>query len=248
VEWSRSSHKFFHELWKDGKAEEAGITMIPIYRLTTDPQGQEDPCWKDVVFGFKKLSSNEIKLLGDEHDRVYTAGSHFITFCCEPTKFLPYLMKRFLKAGGRFEQKKVVSLDEFDDYDLIVNCTGLCSKNLTNDTQLQPIRGQVARVKAPWIYEAVLHEDDDGNYIIPNTTECILGGTHQVGDYNLKVSPNDSAFIFNGCQKLVKNLKIAETINEKVGLRPGRSEVLLKVEKRLEKPTIIHNTGHGEFL
>lgn len=142
VEWSKSSHEFFHELWKNGLAEEAGITLIPIYRLTTDSEVQEDPCWHDVVFGFKKLKSNELLELSQEHGRKYRAGNHFITFCCEPTKFLPYLMKRFLNAGGRFEKRKVLSLDEFDDYSLIVNCSGLGSKEITKDTQMQSIRGQ----------------------------------------------------------------------------------------------------------
>lgn len=58
-------------------------------------------------------------------------------------------------------------MDELDNFDIVVNCSALGSKELTNDTQLQPIRGQVARVKAPYIYEAVLHEDNDGNYVIP---------------------------------------------------------------------------------
>lgn len=98
--------------------------MVPIYRLTTDPEGQELPSWRNVVFGFQTLSEEELQRMGKEHGRKYTAGNHFITFCCEPVKFLPYLMKRFLAAGGRFEKRKVSSLDEFGEFDLIVNCTG----------------------------------------------------------------------------------------------------------------------------
>lgn len=245
VEWSKSSHDFFHEIWKNGLAEEAGITLIPIYRLTTDTDVQEDPSWKHVVFGFFSLGSEKLSALKKEHGRNYLSGNHFVTFCCEPTKFLPYLMKRFLNVGGRFDRRKVLSLDEFDDYDLIINCSGLGSKEFTKDTQLRSIRGQVARVNAPWVYEAVLHEDDDGNYIIPNTNSIILGGTHQEEDYNLKVSATDSTFIFNGCKKLLPSLKNAGVLNEKVGLRPGRSEVNLRLEERQGKPPVIHNVGHG---
>lgn len=98
--------------------------MVPTYRLTCDPQGQDLPSWRDVVFGYKRLSTRDLQKLAKEHGREYTAGSHFITFCCEPVKFLPYLMKRFLAAGGMFEKRKVFNLDEFCEYDLIVNCTG----------------------------------------------------------------------------------------------------------------------------
>lgn len=245
-QWSKSSHDFFLKLWRNGLAEEAGITMIPVYRLSADSQGQQEPCWKDVVLGFRMLDFNKISRLSSEHNRQYTHGCHFISFCCEPTKFLPYLMKRFLAAGGRVEKRKVLNLDDsFEQSDLIINCTGLGSKEITSDEKIQAIRGQVARVKAPWMYEVVLHEDDDGNYVIPNIDYVVLGGTHQIEDHNLQVSPTDSTFIFNGCRKIFPSLKSAKTAKEEVGLRPGRESVRLETEYRDGKPTVIHNVGHG---
>jgi D-amino-acid oxidase len=244
-EWSKSAHDFFHELWVEGKAEEAGISMIPAYRLTSDPKGQPDPSWKDVVFGFSNLTQPEIKKLSDEHLRNYTAGNHFITFCCEPKKFLPYLERRFLASGGKLEKRKVSNLDEFNNVDLIVNCTGFGSKEILKDSKLQAIRGQVARVRAPFLYEVMMQEDDDGNYVIPNTNEVILGGTHQVDDFNLNVSATDSEFIFNGCRKVFPGLSSVEVISEQVGLRPGRTEVRLEIERRSQKPTVVHCYGHG---
>lgn len=156
--------------------------MIPVYRLTNDTNGYETPSWKNVVYGYRDLTPDELARLSLEHNRNYTGGSHFISFCCEPTKFLPYLMKRFFAAGGRFEKRKVFNLDEFDGADLIINCSGLGSKEITKDTKFQAIRGQVARVKAPWIYDVVLHEDDDGNYIIPNTNCVIFAFCDTFGD------------------------------------------------------------------
>jgi D-amino-acid oxidase len=243
--WSKISHDFFHQLWKDGKAEDAGISMIPCYRLTTDPEGHKLPCWSEIVYGFRLLSDSEITKLSNEHQRKYTGGSHFISYCCEPIKFLPYLMKRFNEAGGKFEMRKINDINEIEDYDLIVNCTGLGSREMTNDKEIRPIRGQVARVNAPWLYEVVLHEDDDGNYIIPNTDTIVLGGTHQVDDYNLNVSTADSAFIMNGCTRISPSLKHGIIVKEFVGLRPGRTSVRLEIEKRIGKCAIIHNVGHG---
>ena len=205
------------------------------------------PCWKDVVFGFRTLSSKEIKKIRSDHGQTYLSGIHFITFCCEPTKLLPYLMKRYFAAGGRFEQRKVLSFDNgFDNADLIINCAGLGSKEILDDNEMHAVRGQVTRVKAPWINEVVLQMKGDANYVIPNTDCVILGGTHQVDDFNLNVSLSDSAFISNGCKKIFPSLKNAETINEMVGLRPGRDIVRLEVELRDRKPTVIHNYGHGK--
>jgi len=81
--------------------------------------------------------------------------------------------------------------------------------------------------------------------VIPNTDCVIIGGTHQVNDYNMNVSASDSAFIFNGCKKIFPSLENAEIIKEMVGLRPGRDSVCLEIEHRQGKPTVIHNFGHG---
>ena len=75
-------------------------------------------------------------------------------------------MKRFVAANGKVIAKKVHSFYELKDYDLIVNCAGLGSKYLTHDKDIHPIRGQVARVKSPWIFETYLDDSDDGNYVI----------------------------------------------------------------------------------
>lgn len=87
------------------------------------------------------------------------------------TKLLPYLLERFKNAGGVSKQGKVtdiVELERLGQFDVVVNCTGLGARELIADeTDLHPIRGQVNRVKAPWMYQVILDDDDDGNYIIP---------------------------------------------------------------------------------
>jgi D-amino-acid oxidase len=219
--------------------------MIPIHWLSCEADGLITPNWHVVPFGFRPLSAKTLKTLSDEHNRVYTVGFQYISFCCEPTKFLPYLFKRFTAAGGQFQKKKVFSLDEFKDYDLIINCSGLGSRELLGDQKSHAIRGQVARVKAPWIYHVMLDNSDDGTYVIPNTSTVILGGTHQFNDYNLQISKPDSAFIFNGCRQMFPSLANAPTALEWVGLRPGREEVRLDTEFRENAPTVINNYGHG---
>lgn len=61
--------------------------------------------------------------------------------------------------------------------DLIVNCTGLGARHLVKDDNVTPIRGQVARVKAPWMYQVILDDSEDGNYIIPKY-EILLSKLH----------------------------------------------------------------------
>lgn len=93
-----------------------------------------------------------------------------MSFTCDVNKLLPYLLQRFKNAGGVVRQGKIQSLNdkEVKEFDLVVNCTGLGARELiVGESDLQPIRGQVNRVQAPWMYQVILDDDDDGNYIIP---------------------------------------------------------------------------------
>lgn len=195
-QWSKSSHDFFHKVWLDGDGDEAGIVMIPCYRFDTETTNPNS-CWKDIVFGYREIRGKELAAFSQEHGRKYLFGSHFVTFCCEPIKFIPYLTKRFTKAGGKFEQRKVTDFDEFKDASLVINCTGLGGRAL-GDEKLHPIRGQISKVKAQWIYFCYIDDSDDGNYILPNAESVTLGGTHQVNDFNTNLSSSDNDFITHG--------------------------------------------------
>lgn len=68
--WSKDTHAFFHKLWKNGNASEAGICMQPVTRLTTDPQ-EYDTFWKDVVFGYMLLNEKQLGRINSEHNSSY---------------------------------------------------------------------------------------------------------------------------------------------------------------------------------
>lgn len=81
---------------------------------------------------------------------------------------LPLLYNRFVAAGGTFKQQRIECLTHLaDEFDVIINCSGLGAFELIGDTQILPIRGQVMRVRAPWLREIIMDDSLDGNYIIP---------------------------------------------------------------------------------
>nr|CAG4644013.1 EOG090X07IC [Lepidurus arcticus] len=242
--WSKATHDYFAKIWQSPHAGEMGVSLVPCQRI--DTMKTPLPIWQDVVYGFREMSQKELERM----DRPgIVQGHEFVTFTCEPVKLLPVLMKSFLSKGGQIKQQFV---DDFanlgNSFDIIINCTGIGARDLVGDHKVCPKRGQVSRVYAPWIKTVLLDDSDDGNYIIPNHHSVVLGGTHQENDWNLQTNAKDTAFIHNGCAKLIPSLKDAKLLKEWVGLRPGRPSVRLHKETRLlhGKPvTIVHNYGHG---
>lgn len=90
-----------------------------------------------------------------------------MTFTCQPVYLLPYLYRRFDEAGGHIIRRKVSRLDELKDFDVVINCSGLGARHLANDALVVPVRGQVIRVKASWLFNVFMDDSEDGNYIIP---------------------------------------------------------------------------------
>lgn len=72
----------------------------------------------------------------------------YITFTCEPSKLLPFLEERIKQNGGVIKRKFISDFEELiDDFDVIINCTGVKARHLAEDNKVQPIRGQVTRVR-----------------------------------------------------------------------------------------------------
>lgn len=71
-----------------------------------------------------------------------------MSYTCEPSKLLPWLMKTFKSKSGKIKRRKINTLDELknEKYDVIVNCSGLGARELVKDSQVTSVRGQVSRV------------------------------------------------------------------------------------------------------
>lgn len=162
--------------------------------------------------------------------------------------YLPLLIKRFTELGGRLERCEVVSFEELTGCDVIVNCAGLGNRKLSSDNDIHPIRGQVIRIKKPAIGEDIIHVNSNTlpTYIVPRSGDCLLGGTYQADNWNLKIDKKIAEEILERTRNLLPAMGKVEILEHKVGLRPGRSEVRLELEMINSKP-VIHNYGHGSI-
>ncbi|XP_058792949.1 D-aspartate oxidase [Phymastichus coffea] len=253
LRWAETTHKWMESFWKSEIAPDVGASLLPAYRVTSETDDYSDPVWAPCVYGFTQLSSSQLDKLNARRKNKpkYRAGWHFVTYTFEPIKGLPWLMEKFKRLNGKIIKRKITDLKELrkEGFDIVINCAGLGCREINNDHTVNPVRGQVTRIRAPWQFETFIEEDDDGNYVIPNIDTVIMGGTHQEGDFNLTVNPADSKFIKEGCERLYPSLQKGKMINEWVGLRPARQEVRLEPEiirePGKEDFMIVHNYGHG---
>ncbi|XP_035699097.1 D-aspartate oxidase-like isoform X2 [Branchiostoma floridae] len=239
--WGDETWDHLKTLYLSPVACDAGVILLSGYHLHKQPQ--QDPDWASTVFGFRHLTKQDLQQFPG-----FSSGWFSTHLLCEGRKYLPWLMTKFKKAGGKVQQGKVTSLTELADrYNVVVNCCGIGAGELVGDSTVQPVRGQVYRVNAPWVkHYLIAHEDC--YYIIPCSNNVVLGGTAQKGNWNLSPHPTDSKAIWEGCCQLVPSLRKCKVDHEWVGLRPSRPKVRLEREsvgKGSSSLEVVHNYGHG---
>jgi len=241
VKWTGETYQYLSKLFPTPLAARLNLSLVPSYAIFDEYK--EYPGLKDLVLGFRFLNAEEKRVLNIPEDKTVTCYSTFTISCGQ---FLAWQMEQFKANGGTVVQKKLKNLKEIDgEYDIIVNCTGLGSRELVGDQELYPNKGQAMLVKAPWVKYVIKEEFDGGTFsIYPRSEGVVLGGTAQINNWSTDVDPTDSANILAGCSKYVPSLAQAEVVHEWVGLRPGRKQVRLEAEKLSEHTVIVHNYGH----
>jgi len=163
----------------------------------------------------------------------------------EPPLYLPHLFKRFIDNGGSFEEREITSLSELSNLDtIIINCTGLGAKNLCDDADLHPMRGQILRCKKMGLPSCVNSINKGAlSYIINRSEDCIIGGTDYENDWNLKIEQEDTDLVIKRLKESGLTNKTPEVLEELVGLRPRRSAVRFEFDEK--HSNVFHNYGHG---
>jgi D-amino-acid oxidase len=230
--WGSRTFEVFEELSGD---PESGVLMregVEIWR-----QPVPDLWWSGAVPGVRRCKEDELP-------PGYLDGHAFGAPIVEMPIYLEYLMDRFGAAGGSVQRRTLSSLHEVDA-DVVVNCVGLGARDLVDDVSMEPIRGQIVRVRNPGIGRFVLDEDNPEGvtYIVPRSGDCILGGTAEEGAWDLEPDPETAARILRRCTHLEPRLTGVEVLEHRVGLRPGRPEI--RLEREDGPIPRIHNYGHG---
>lgn len=184
----------------------------------------------------------------DELPPGYVRGLRFAVPLVEMPTYLPWLFDRVARAGAAVVTRRVGGLEEVLDLDphVVVNAAGMRAGVLADDPTVYPLRGQIVRVTNPGLTLSVRDEAHPGGraYVHPRSRDCILGGTSEVS-WDTTPDPAETAAIVERCTDLAPELSGAEVLEPLVGLRPGRPEVRLEVDRDLLPVPVVHDYGHG---
>jgi D-amino-acid oxidase len=121
-------------------------------------------------------------------------GFGYQTLLVEPPIFLSTL-RAGLAGSVVFSQRKLHTPAEIDALPepVAINCTGMGSKELFQDTNMQPIKGQVVLVK-PQPALTYLYSSDR-SYVFPRADHVVVGGTYEEDNDDPQVEPTKSQMI-----------------------------------------------------
>jgi D-amino-acid oxidase len=238
--WAARTRRWLEQIAKTSPA--AGVDVLTGYEITNDT-GQHRPWWAGEPTA--ELQAGHIDgAIGVDRVPAPVTGAplawKFMAPRAQPSLFLPFLESALWRL---IERRNVTDLAQ-EPGDVVVNCTGLASRDLCNDDKIVPLFGQVFVAECGSVDLSTTITDDrdpdDFFYIIPRRDEVVVGGCSIPFPPGAEpqIDPAITTRVLAHAQRLGIDLGPIRT--EHVGLRPYRAEVRLEREGR-----VIHNYGHG---
>jgi len=130
----------------------------------------------------------------------------FSTMMIEPHVYLNALLRDFYIAGGKVVVKEFQSREGIARLPepVIFNCTGLGARELFNDQQLFPVRGQLeVLLPQPEVDYCYL---SGSSYMFPRRDGIILGGTWDHEDWSLEPNAEQTTELLEAHAEIMKTV------------------------------------------
>jgi D-amino-acid oxidase len=233
--WFIENNKKQTEAMRDPNS---GLSWIDWYKCWPKEECAK-PFWLDSVAGAKMVYGDECPYKGNK------SGIYAPLVFMNVDKYFPYMRGRFKSLGGIYKTETISDFDDVsEDFELIINCTGVHAVALTNDADIHPARGQIVWVKNPGV-KIFYSMFESTNYIYPRGELCGLGGSFEEGNWDATPDEAVTKRILSWAAEMDERLAGAQIVEIRVGLRPIRSTVRLEKEILPNGRTVIHNYGHG---
>ena len=197
------------------------------YQIMTDPKYgirwmrnytvSETPWNSPIDAGVRGLLQGLLPESKDLPAGTHSFGNRFVRqfdgMIVEPPIYLPAMLTDVRIAGGKIVVRELKSLDEVRTLPekLVFNCTGLGAKALFGDEELTPIRGQLTMLlPQPEVTYATVYEN---TYMFSRRDGVVLGGTHEMGDWDLQPDLTMKAAILAKQAKLFDGMSDCRTVS-----------------------------------
>lgn len=183
----------------------------------------------------------------DEVPSGFAGGSRATMPLIDMPRYLDYLVARVIDAGAEMQDRTIRSLDEAAGAaPVVVNCTGLGSRDLLGDTELEPVFGQSVVLSNPGLdlLFMELTMAPEWTSFFPHPTRVVCGGIRIPGRTDRTPDPDLTERILRRVRTIEPRLHDAELLEVETGLRPVRSSVRVEAEQ-LGNARVVHNYGHG---
>ena len=188
-----------------------GVSLRENYHLNANPTTAADFFY---LRDYPELFPSIAELAPDDHPFAAPYVLRHVTMLIEPSTYLPRLMRDITEASGKITLRAFQQRDELLTLDepVIFNCTGLGSRELFNDTELTPVRGQLVLMPPDERVDYLTHGGMNGGngllYMFPRADGILLGGAYERGANHLEADAETTARIVSEHARLFQNLRI----------------------------------------
>ena len=186
----RHSYRYYQNL----VGPKYGVRWISNYMILSGDSGTD--FLSDTYPG---MYPQRLRLAPSAHPFPANNILHIDTMLAEPAVYLPQMMDDFQIAGGKIvvkefrDRSEVLQLDE----PVIINCTGLGSRELFNDNELIPIKGQLTFLLPQEEVDYIII-GNSGLYMFPRSDGILLGGTYERNNWDTTPDPQATRRIIDG--------------------------------------------------
>jgi glycine/D-amino acid oxidase-like deaminating enzyme len=165
--------------------DDYGIRWLPTYVETDSPEAMQ----LDTFPPFNRM------LTPAQHPFPLDSVLRYDTMYVETGRYLREMLEDVRVAGGKVEVRRFATPSDIAALPetLVFNCTGLGSRELFGDSELEPVRGQLA-ILEPQPDVRYAYTGSSG-YMFPRPDGILLGGTFEHDQWDPTPQPRDIARI-----------------------------------------------------
>jgi len=172
--------EFAYKRYQTMLGPQFGVRWVRNFDVSKHSFNESGPIGTQSVFRGMMPEFRDLK--PEEHP--FPAASfvrQFDTLLIEPPKYLAAMLEAFRQASGTLVVREIADRAAIAQLPekLVFNCTGLGAKEIFDDEELTPVRGQLTILKPqPEVDYALSHDE---LYMLPRTDGILLGGTYELG-------------------------------------------------------------------